>query len=622
MLARRHGLLLLCIPVLVSAQSPESLDAQGRRLWGFQWPWGVPDAKKLEEEVGSIIGNAGNAIGGAVGGATGGFSAFQETFGKSKDLVQEGLKVVTNAVSASSQFSADMGSLYQRFKPLEPVFAAQHGVFALLTSRQYLKILIHFLIGLLRSALELSSIGRAVGAVSRVFTQLFGLFDEQLQKLKPGGEPGGRRLLPGYTALLDGLDFKALNRSFADFEARAEDYVRRTEHINATIHPLLQDLEARLGERRLEEEGNVSRRLSIEAVRGGLKDIEEDQKGYQEAILSVVPTWQSVETLAIDVCGKTDGAMRQMSSLHCRLDGFASKLSLPGTSDVPEMVRVCDETSARSSQRAKCPGEAQSAGVRDMLSEHSGFLGWLCVTFEYTIKHSVVAQVTLGLLCLLVGMGLAFLGYRYKDCEFWVQGCAAGLVLWSIVFSVLIVWFGVCRGFIFDSCEPPWLFLLIALLSIACAFGSTMTSKAQLFLAGFDLGAILGACCFVWQFHEPIFSTFVSVDGEKARLVFAAFLGAAIVCGLIMGCLVVAAERHAIIMGTAAIGGFLMVASISIFSPHWLGWWDLIGWLLLTALGAAVQYLVTARKAEGSQRSKEEGKEEEMAPLFGGCMSD
>lgn len=202
------------------------------------------------------------------------------------------------------------------------------------------------------------------------------------------------------------------------------------------------------------------------------------------------------EHLTIEICGDISIARQQVIELQCRVDGFSKQARRPALPDLDRIKAACSEAGKVPQADASRPAVSHSEQVGDMLSENSGILGWLAVTVEYAIKHYFVVRMASATLLLMGGLMMAAFGYRYKDCEFWIEGFLAGLVVWPVLFSVMIAYFGVCRGRWIDTCEPKVMLMLVVALSSVCACVTVKVQAAQEFLAGFDLGAMVGVFVF------------------------------------------------------------------------------------------------------------------------------
>jgi len=442
-------------------------------------------------------------------------------------------------------------------------------------------------------AAEIVQIGDAVGLVAGIFDKLYKLFKEDLANL----DPRGRRLFQApkidFTQLLSGLDFEGIKVTFEGFKNRAQDLVGKIKGINATISPLLGELKAALARRRL---GDVA--ATIKNTKQVADEIQTDQAKYEEAILEVTPSWRGVEGLAKDVCGETEKAMVEVNALQCRVDEFGKQVKIPGVDILKDIKMGCKDDGNKEINKANasCPVASHSENVRDMLSQNAGVLGWTAVTFQYAIIHNSVLRIIGGLLVILCSLQLGLLGYRLKDCEMWIEGFLAGLVVWSIVISVFIAMFGVCRGQYIDKCEPKWMLVVVVILSLLCSFGTVKFQKLQVFLAGFDLGAMIGGCVFFAFKYEDIFNTFIHADSSNDLLY--CLLASALVTGLVLGVLTVKLEKPLIVVCTATIGAFGVVFAFAIFLLRFMDKIDLVVWVLLSIAFSAFQWFVTAHNEE------------------------
>merc|ERR1719210_1050467 len=132
---------------------------------------------------------------------------------------------------------------------------------------------------------------------------------------------------------------------------------------------------------------------------------------------------------------------------------------------VNNLVGDCNTNSVNESDVGECPAASHSEGVRDMLTNNAGAIGWLALSFEYAIKHSIILRIMVATFLLALGIMIAFFGYKLKDIEFWFEGLLAGMVVWTTIIAIIVCWFGVCRGGFIGSCDPTWIFVVIMVLS-------------------------------------------------------------------------------------------------------------------------------------------------------------
>lgn len=569
--------------------------------------------------AGNAAGQVGNAVGDAVDtvkeAAGVSFDFVKDQFQKAGKTLEQGVLVVKSAFDSTLKFASKMDKVFEDFKPLEPIFASSHGIVPLLTSKENLRNLITFLTDLLEEAAEIVDIGNAVGLVADIFDKLYKLFSEELAKLDPRIK-GTRRLevnvagvkVPtdlkdlniDFTSLLAGLDFEGIKVVFEKFKKQATDLVGSIKGINGTLSPLLNEVKAALDERRLNDVFGMSSK-AMEDTKEVAQEIQANQVKYEGAILEVTPSWRKTEVLVKDVCEETDKAMVEVNALQCRVEGFAKEVKVPGV-DVLEGIKLGCKTEIDKKVEATpadCPVASHSESVRDMLSQQAGVLGWTAVTFQYSIIHSSVLRILSGVFVLFGALQLGLIGYLAKDCEFWIEGFFAGLVVWSVVLSVFIVAFGACRGGMIDTCEPKWMLIAVIALSALCAVATVKIQKAQLFLAGFDLGAMIGGCIFFAFKYEEIFNTFVHTDNSKDLMY--CLLASALGTGLLLGALTAYFARPLIIIGTSIIGGFGVVFAFAIFLLRFMNTIDVVVWLLLSVAFSTFQFLVSGKEDEGGR---------------------
>jgi len=577
----------------------------------FSLPDGVPNPNDLQDNANNIIGDGANKIGdganqiGNLAGET--FEKIKLEMQKAQGLLNSGVAIMQSAYDSSIQFGHKMDDLYVSFQPLENLFASSHGLVPLLTSTTNLQNLVSFLTKLLEDAGELVVIGDSVGKVADLFGRLLDFFNNELAALNPNGRklfgfptfppvpipPVPIPTIPpipipqiDFTQLLADLNFEDLKTEFEGYKAEAQTLVDDVSKINATVYPLLKQLNNSLAGRRLQ---------AWSMVKSALQEVQDNQVKYEGAVLGIIPAWRKGEDITCDVCGAISAARKEVVQLKCRVDEFTKQVQAPPT--LPDLEKIkthCFAATANPPASETCPSVKHSAGVRDMLSQQAGALGWFAATFDYAIKHYTVVRITSAVVIGIVGLMMALFGYRYKDCEFWIEGFLAGLVVWSVVISVIIVYFGMCRGQYIDTCEPRILLIIVVILSTGCACVTVKLQAAQEFLAGFDLGALTGGFAFLAWKHEEVFNTFVSADDSKpimTQLMLSAF-----VTGVVVGLLTHKFTKLVLIIGTSVIGSFGIIVAVALFFPHYLDKPDLIAWGILSVVFSLVQYFGTSHR--------------------------
>merc|ERR1712110_682973 len=103
--------------------------------------------------------------------------------------------------------------------------------------------------------------------------------------------------------------------------------------------------------------------------------------------------------------------------------------------------------------------------------------------------------------------------------------------------------------------------IIVVILSSGCACLTVKLQAAQEFLAGFDLGALVGGLAFLAWKHEEICNAFISADDSKP--IMTQLLAASFVTGLIVGTLTVFFTKLVLIIGTSIIGSFGIVTSVA-----------------------------------------------------------
>jgi len=556
--------------------------AEHRRLW----PTGLPDLNKIKDDANKVIGDGGSAI----------KNPFEDLFQKIKQEMQKGQRFVNDglanvqaAYDESIKLGKKMEDLSKAFEPLKKLFESSHGLVPLLTTKTHMQNLVSFLTDLLEDAGELAVVGDKVGGVAGLFDDLLNFFNGELAKLVNSGRrlvqfpPFPTPTLPDidFTLLLADLNFQEYKTQFLGYKDEAQKVVTEVSNINATVYPLLMQMKNSLD----------GRRLVVAEIKDMVQEIRDNQAKYGGAVRGIIPAWRKGEDLTMHVCGAVSTAKNEVLQLKCRVDEFTRQVTAPAT--IPSLEKIKTDCFERTKQPpATCPTVQHSANVRDMLSQQSDVLGWTAAAFSYSIEHYKVLRITLATIILVVGLMMALFGYRYKDCEFWIEGFLAGIVVWSIVIAVMIVYFGMCRGQFIHTCEPKIMLIVVLILSTGCACLTVKLQAAQEFLAGFDLGAMAGGFAFLAFKHEEVFNTFINAEDSKP--IMTQLMAASFVTGLVVGILTKYWTKLALIIGTSLIGSFGIIISVALYFPHYLDKPDIIAWGILTVFFSLVQYFGTS----------------------------
>jgi len=328
--------------------------AVARRLFGFP-----------SIDVGGIVSQAEQWVESTSGrlASVAGMSDVIKLFNEAKTHVDQGLQVATAGWNSMQDMAARLLKVFTDFAPLKPVFASKDGFTKLVSSPTNMKTLVGVVRELLGTSSVLEALSGAMAKVSSMFVELDKFFKGLLGKLggrRLSGEE--RRLASSYSELLSGLNFAGLAKEMQKYlKGMSETSVTLTE-IQDVLGPLLVSLETKLSGRRL-----------------GITDILKDAQKYSGVISKIVPTWQGMEALGINMCPQVGLAKDEVSSLQCRVMEFTKQAALPSfaASALGGLVSGCGGKPAPPAKGAagnSCPTSSSSAGVANLLGGANGNL--------------------------------------------------------------------------------------------------------------------------------------------------------------------------------------------------------------------------------------------------------
>jgi hypothetical protein len=203
-------------------------------------------------------------------------------------------------------------------------------------------------------------------------------------------------------------------------------------------------------------------------------------------------------------------------------------------------------------------------------------------------------SVIIACVVMVVGCVFAFMGYYVKDGIEFFQGCCGGLVLWSMVISILVIWADMCQGGAFlPDCDPTAMMIAVLVLSILSGVLAWKLDweRVEAFLSGFTTGALAAGVYYITLYRDELLGGFL--DSEAAKPYMLSMAVVMVLVGGVVAALTQLLFRQLMMMGTAIIGSFLIVCSFLVFIPHWWGTWDWVAWGVVAVAGYLVQLLLT-----------------------------
>jgi len=329
-------------------------------------------------------------------------------------------------------------------------------------------------------------------------------------------------------------------------------------------------------------------------------EVQKDQEKYEKALLSITPAWKEAETLAQKACHQIDLATERVDSLVCRVETFISQPTIPNAATVEVIATECDAQSIKNiTDEGGCPAQVMSAGLREGFSGSAGFISFAFALVEYLIQNFRFLSIILACALLGVGCVCAFMGYYVKQViEFW-QGCCGGLVLWSMVLSVMIMWFDMCRGGgVVPHCDATAMVILVLVLSVLSGVFTWKLEyeRFEAALSGFTTGAFAAGAYYIILYRDEMLGGFLDPDSAKPYM--ASLMIIMLLVGSMCACLTQVLFRQLLMMGTAIVGSLLILLAAMIFVPHWWSTWDWVAWAVLSVTSYLVQLLVTPPEYE------------------------
>lgn len=307
---------------------------------------------------------------------------------ESNAYVIEGKEVGSQAFQNTLELGGKMNETFTKFEPLKSVFASKDGIVQLGTNKGMLTTLVDSVKEIISSNSILSLLSTGLEKLCGIFTQVKDALTSIMSKLGSSSRRlwetpamAARRL--GFDDLLSGIDFEAIGSTITGFIGKIKEAATNLVDIDTVLGPMLNTLGSKSTGRLLEEEPNLldqgKKALSnMSAFAGNLKG---DADKNARALSKIIPTWQAVENTNIGMCPNVMQVKDTVGNLGCRTTKFVSDAALPSFSGsgVAEIVSGCpqEEVDEAKAVAAGCPDKAMSAGIENVLGEHSQTLGWL-----------------------------------------------------------------------------------------------------------------------------------------------------------------------------------------------------------------------------------------------------
>jgi len=300
---------------------------------------------------------------------------------ESNTYVTEGTEVGARAWTNTLELGNKMNTTFSKFEPLKPVFASKEGIVQLGTNKGMLTTLVDSVREIISSNSILQLLSTGLEKLCSIFTQMKDTLMSIMSKLGSGSRRlwetqamAARRL--GFSDLLNGIDFQAIGGAIMGFIGKIKEAGTNLVNIDTVLGPMLNAVGSKTTARLLEEQPNF-----LAGITGGLGDIKANADKDSQAISSIIPTWQAVESTSIAMCPSVLQVKDTVGNLGCRTTKFAKDAALPSFagSGVLDIVSGCpaEEVDEAKAVASGCPDKAMSKGIENVLGEHSQSLGWL-----------------------------------------------------------------------------------------------------------------------------------------------------------------------------------------------------------------------------------------------------
>eukprot|EP00930_Biecheleria_cincta_P005048 TRINITY_DN10596_c1_g1_i1.p1 TRINITY_DN10596_c1_g1~~TRINITY_DN10596_c1_g1_i1.p1 ORF type:complete len:478 (-),score=113.63 TRINITY_DN10596_c1_g1_i1:164-1546(-) len=304
---------------------------------------------------------------------------------ESNTYVTEGTQVGSEAWKNTLELGDKMNTTFEKFAPLKPVFASRDGIVQLGTNKGMLTTLVD-------SVKEIISSNSILQLLSTGLEKLCGIFGQLKDTLMSiMGKLGSRRLWEtqamaarrlGFSDLLSGIDFQGIGDNIMGFIGKIKEAGTNLVNIDTVLGPMLNSVGSKTTERLLEEQPNLLEQGKAALANfSGIGGISAEADKNAQAISSIIPTWQSVESTSIGMCPSVLQVKDTVGNLGCRTTKFVQDAALPsfGGSGVLDIVSGCpaEEVDQAKAVAAGCPDKPMSEGIENVLGEHAQSLGWV-----------------------------------------------------------------------------------------------------------------------------------------------------------------------------------------------------------------------------------------------------
>eukprot|EP00932_Pfiesteria_piscicida_P020976 SRR837773.7776.p1 GENE.SRR837773.7776~~SRR837773.7776.p1 ORF type:complete len:423 (+),score=192.68 SRR837773.7776:45-1271(+) len=345
-----YALLNLTLLAAVGPAHARQLSVSASGLFDFDVGESI---SALKSQVASWRDAAAASIHNALSGIPG-LDAILAVIRKSVELAERGLKILVAAALAVAKLGSELFGVYTTFKPLIPVFESDSFLIDMITKRENLRALLSVIRQLFATAATLKVLSSVCDDSEQVFKELSNIYDSAMGKLSEEEQRrlrethGPRFEIFSYKKFLAGIDFAGLRTKMLDFGEQAAASAATFGELNTTLSPVLDSLE-----------------------HGRAVDVDLKPEDYEKAIDAVVPAWQAVEGLGLNICKGVMAADHEASALVCRVHNFVKKAGdLFGLKDLLGECPI-------STEEKECPKKLLSDDVADQIKKHSHTLGWL-----------------------------------------------------------------------------------------------------------------------------------------------------------------------------------------------------------------------------------------------------
>mmetsp|Transcript_94742 Transcript_94742/g.253409 ORF Transcript_94742/g.253409 Transcript_94742/m.253409 type:complete len:390 (-) Transcript_94742:239-1408(-) len=342
-----RGCLLLLVASAETSPPPRELFA------GFSVPDGlIPDG--FQDQADSFQKMAMDKLAGGSDAA-----GIMSILSDSTSLLDKSTESTNAAESSFGALQTQLTNIFSSFSPLQPLFAKGNtGLMEILTSPSNMQALLHTVTQVLGTSDVLKTLSSAVASILDVLGKVKEVIFSAVSKLSGSAEGrrllGERRLLD-FTDLLQGMDFDGLISKMKGYAEQGTQLSDRLGNIQQVLQPVLDAV-------------NGGRRLSFS----------DDQEKYAKAIKDVVPAWQAVEGVGIQVCPSISESKNFAASMKCRIQGFTgANGALDFVANMAGAGSDCQTPAKVEVGSGKCPEKGMSSGVENALGDNAGMIGYV-----------------------------------------------------------------------------------------------------------------------------------------------------------------------------------------------------------------------------------------------------